>query len=439
MAHGSDLESNATTTTRPPELLMTGLAWGWLVVLASILISGYFGHHFTESLSFRIDDGWCPDNRPVLGAHCFGDFGHPFFRGGEENVYVEGNVVAVNSPLVLLFFEALRNLPFVLALSLFLLLGTAASIGPCFWAIRKLPKSRWPSVLLLCGFGTFGFVTAFDRANPVLFLPIIALGVILQVERQRWTGAAILIAVGSALKFWFPVFLIPLIVKRKFGAALLSVILAAALHLVPLAYFPGKYETKLRISLKEIFSDRNNNFFQPYVISINGLVKRAACVLREHTTCNTLVTNWGIESTTLVAGGIAVLLFVWALWCFARFGYRNVLGYAPMLSLGAIALPTAQGYNSLLFLVTASLAIRWGSEMTDANWKSMPISLTVALWVGLLPIAVYTVGDSILSSTNGSGPVLRVQYWLIPITWLWVIGQTIYLGTKYPSRREHVD
>lgn len=413
------------------ETLLNSLLWCWLFVIASIVLASYLGYSFTEAISFHVDDGWCPIGKSALGAHCFGDFGHPYLRGGFNDVYVNGNQVVLNSPFVLLIFEVLRLFPYRVILALFLSAAAIAMVYPVFAASRHFSGISRSAAIFTCGVGSLGFLSAIDRANPVVFVPLIAYQLVLMVDRGDWTRGAVLLAFGSAIKFWFPLLVLPFLLQRKFRHVLLSASLALMLHLIPLALFPGNYLANLQMSLRAIFSNDFQKLFQPYAISIVAFIRRIGCAIRDRGTCNTLSTDWGLESTTAIGVVVASLLILWASICYLRFPPKNVMRYAPLLSLGAVAVPTAQTYNSVMFITIAALVILWDSEHSEA---STSWSLRLVLCSTLPPFAIFFVGNSVFSSTNGSdpGPMFRLHYYLIPvIVLIWI---THSLAIVYQQR-----
>lgn len=405
--------------------LLASLVWCWIVVLLSIVVSSYFAKHFTDAISFRIDDGWCPPEKVALGLHCFGDFGHPYLRGGYPVVYSEGNSVILNSPFVLAVFEILNLLPYELALWIFLAFASFAMALPILWAVWNERGDRRALAVFVCGVGTLGFIATIDRANPVAFIPLIALGSVVMIDQEKWFRAAIIVAVGSAIKFWFPMMLIPFIVRRKYKELFLSVSLIGIFHLLPLLAFPGNYLTNLRLSLKAVFSSDLHNGFQPYAISVVSLIRRIACAWRDGGTCFTTSTNWGFEASPIFGACIALALIAWAAICFHRYPPKTVMRYAPLLSLGVLALPTAQTYNSVLFISVTALIFKW--ERIDGS-ESKLWSLSLVLCSALPPYALFYVGDSVFSSTNSSypGPMFRLHYFLIPVaSAVWILHTTI--------------
>lgn len=409
------------------ETLLTSLLWSWLVVIVSIVVASYLGYSFTEAISFRADDGWCPIGESALGVHCFGDFGHPYLRGGFDDIYVNGNHVVLNSPFVLLIFEVLRLFPFRIVLILFLSAAAVAMVYPVFAASRRLSGISRSAAIFTCGVGSLGFLSAIDRANPVVFMPLVAYQLVLMVDRGDWTRGAFLLALGSAIKFWFPLMVLPFLLQRKFRHVLLSASLALVLHLVPLAFFAGNYLANLEMSLKAVFSNDFQKLFQPYAISIVALIRRVGCAIRDRGTCYTLSTDWGLESTTAIGVVVASLLILWASICYLRFPPKNAMRYAPLLSLGAVAVPTAQTYNSVMFVSIGALLILWNSR-ESTSW-----SMRVVLCSTLPPFAVFFVGDSVFSSTNGAhpGPMFRLHYYLIPVTVLiWIAHSVIDVCRK---------
>jgi hypothetical protein len=402
------------------------LGLGWIVTLLGILFASYVGRDFTEILSFKVDDEWCPSNIAIIGQHCFGDFGHPFNRGGLPHVYLKDNLVAVNSPLVMLMFEFIRLFDYRIGLWLFLLIGTASVMTPVWWATKTWPMMAKFITLFLVGFGSLGFISAFDRANPVIFFPGLILWFVVANENDRREQAILAIAIMSAMKFWGPLFMICLIMDRRWRDMIRCTIITSALVVLPLLYFPGRMITKMKITLNGITSEEYANIFQPYVISIGGLIRRVSCGLTTGTTCNTVTANWGIFGKSSFATAVAIGVSVWAAVQYFRNPKTTVMKYIPIIVLGAIALPTAQTYNTILFIPAACLILKWHSPFSTICDSMNPKILVPAVLSGITPIPIWYFGDSVLSSTNGTGPVFRIAYWLIPIMWVCLLFETIW-------------
>jgi len=407
---------------------LSGLSW--IFILLGILFAGYMTRQFTEIISFPIDDKWCPSNITTIGKHCFSDFGHPFARGGEPQVYLVGNLAAVNSPLLLFLFEFLRLFDYRIALMAYLVIGTLSVMSPIWWATRTWPSNAKYLAYFFIGFGSLGFITVLDRANPIMFIPGLVLWFVIAMENEKRNQVILVIAIMSAIKFWGPFFAIALIMDRRWRDLIKCGILTLLLYLFPLLYFPGRLLFKIQIALDGITSQKYANVFQPYVISISGLIRRISCAISSGDTCNTITANWGIFETSFFTTLIALSIAVWAAFQFARNQKSSVMRYIPLIALGAIALPTAQPYNSVLFIPAASLVLKWHSPFEKTEQKTIPRFLIPALLCGITPLPIWYWGDSVLSSTNGSGPTFRISDWLIPIVWSCLILETISLAHK---------
>ncbi len=405
---------------------------GWIVTLFGIIVAGYLGRHFTEVIVFNVADGWCPPNITTIGQHCFGDFGHPFARGGQPQVYLKDNLVAVNSPLTMFLFEFIRLFDYRIALFVFLLIGTLSVLSPVWWATKSWPMMPKFTSYFLIGFGSLGFISAFDRANPTIFFPGLILWFVLAMENEKRTQVIFAIAIMSALKFWGPLFAISLIVDRRWRDVIKTAVLTLALYVLPLLYFPGRFLTKAQITLNGITSQNYGNIFQPYVISIGGLIRRLSCGYSEGTTCHTVSAQWGIFGTSLFTVTIALGITAWAAIQFRINPKTSVMKYLPVMVLGAIALPTAQVYNSVLFVPAASLILKWHSPFDLSKQNGTPKLLVPALLSGIVPLPIWFFGDSILSSANEwAGPVFRISYWIIPIMWTCLIFETILRSNQF--------
>lgn len=399
---------------------------GWIITLFGILYGGYLGLHFTEILSFDMADGWCPPNVSVIGQHCFGDFGHPFARGGQPQVYLKDNSVTLNSPLTMFIFEFIRTFNYRIGLVLFLLIGTVSVMSPVWWATKSWPTMVRYITYFLIGFGSLGFITVFDRANPVIFFPGLILWFVIAMENDKRTQVILAIAIMSALKFWGPLFVICLIMDRRWRDVIKCALITLGLIILPLIYFPGRLITNAQMTLNGITSQNYANLFQPYVISISGLIRRVSCGLSSGTTCYTFEANWGIFGKSLFTTTIALGLVIWAAFQFKSNQKTSVMKYAPTIVLGAIALPTAQMYNSILLIPVACLILKWHSPFDETTQSNIPKFLVPAVLSGIIPFPIWFFGNSILSSSNGGGPIFRISYWIIPIMWICLIFETIW-------------
>jgi hypothetical protein len=431
-------ESSITTfdSDSPAFRLLSLSSLGWIVVLLGMMCASYLGRHFTEVLSFSVADGWCPTNVSVIGQHCFGDFGHPFLKGGELQVYVKDNLVAVNSPLVMLAFEFIRIFDYRIALAIFLITGTLSVMSPIWWATRSWPSNTKIFAYFLIGFGSFGFITVLDRANPIMFFPGLILWFLIAMENDKRNQVIWIVALMSALKFWGPFFAIGIIMNKRWRDLFKCGALTLMLYIFPLLYFPGTLLNKIHITLNGVTSQYYANLFQPYVISISGLIRRISCAINSETTCNTLTNNWGIFGKSFFTPLVALSIAGWAASQFARNPKSSVMKYLPLIALGAIALPTAQMYNSILFIPAAALVLKWHSPFDDDGQTSVPKFLIPALLSGIVPLPIWFFGESLLSSTNGAGSVFRISYWLIPIVWSCLIAETSWITYKSKSVSE---
>jgi len=416
---------------------------GWIITLFGILCGSYLGRNFTEILSFKVADGWCPPNVSAIGQHCFGDFGHPYLKGGMSEVYMKGNLTALNSPLTMFIFEFIRTLNFQIALVLFLFIGAISVISPVWWATKSWPAMVRYVTYFLIGFGSLGFITVFDRANPIIFFPGLILWFVVAMEKDRRTQVILAIAIMSALKYWAPLFALCLIVDRRWRDVFKCSAITLGLYILPLMYFPGNLLSNIQITLNGITSQYYANQFQPYVISISGLIRRVFCGLSSGTTCNTMTTNWGVFGKSLFTTTIALSVAIWAAIQYKRNQKSVVMKYVPIIVLGAIALPTAQPYNSVLLIPAASLILKWHSPFDETGQMKIPKFLVPAILSGIVPLPIWFFGDSLLSSNDGSGPVFRIAYWVIPIMWVCLIFETIWLRHQFthklPSRNFRCD
>ena len=157
----------------------------YLTILAIALflnfyLSSYFNFALTESLSYKVEDGWCPNSNGALGNHCFGDFQFPLTYVDSENPWK--GIANVYPPVSLIFFKFFSlvstNLSNSVSLTFYLIAMLSALFFPLFH-IFYIQKSLNRKSLIALSIATLFFapgMVVLDRGNNQLFtLPFLYL------------------------------------------------------------------------------------------------------------------------------------------------------------------------------------------------------------------------------------------------------------------------
>lgn len=420
-----------TPNNKTPLVLRGGPAWdwllrwstlGWLPVLVGILALGYLGGSFSDWLSFRVDDGWCPDGSPVFGSHCWGDFGFPYARGGFNEVYVTDNMAAANSPLTNLVFEVLTFAPYSLGLALVLVGIIVSVIGAIWISTRSLSKSGSATALLVMGLGTLGAISSLDRANWIGLFPLPLVLYVLAMKRGKWFLAGALVGLLIALKPWAVILLLPMIARRKFRSFWLAFMTGMLLYVLPLTLFPGSLGNKMSLTVEALLNRDYGAEIIKFSISIPSFLTRIACLSDSSCDALSIDAKWnGSPFLTYITIG---LLIGWAFWMLKRYSGDLFLSMAPTLSLIFLAVPEAAPYNAIAGVAIGSLFL-WQTNQPDGNKL-----------VGKAPRSYFALGVALIL-TNLPSPLLfldagitvfgygRLASILLPLAWLVAILVTI--------------
>lgn len=422
----------ADRDARPVPSLIYWTAWGWVASIIGLIFLGYQGHTLTEAVSFVVNDGWCPEDGPVVGMHCWGDFGAPYSRFGQETVYVNGNVAAANTPLTVATFEVLRSLPYRVGLSA-VLLGIVASVtGALLLAVRRTRGTMAPVLVLLCGIGTVGFISSFDRANWIGLFPLPMFVMAVALGKRRWLIAGLAAGFLISLKFWAVLFLIGFIYRRNYRGVFVAGIVGATLYVLPLLVLPGALTTKVQVMLSAVVDRDFGAGVAKYSVSLPGFFGRLYCMQDDN--CNV---HWADEKwftplwLTMLIVGAATL---WALWMVLLNRNDAFLALAPTMALAFIAVPEAAAYNLVACVSIAALFYFQHSQVhfqrTAARFPGTYTAMIGALVMSSVPITII-IGDGSLGSF-GFG---RWASLIVPLSWMMVIIVSIIERLRAPKTR----
>lgn len=417
-----------TTTWLSDRLLFLAAAIPLLTIIA-VIILGYQGKFWTETISFRINDSWCNTGREGVGLHCFGDYGLAYYRGYKEVVYSPDNFAAANTPVTALFFELLRLFPYNISLVFYLALSTLCLAYPIFKATAPFGRER--QLILTSSFGLLsaGAISALDRGNHVALLVPLVYWYIMALAGKKWTQAWKILALVGVLKFWGLIFAVGLIFNKRFKEAIFAFSATFATSLAALVYFPGEMGTKIT-SMKEMVLDRDySNSIAGFSLSLSGLARRTACAISTQSWCNTKTfvdSFWSSVGAVLL---VTLFGFLTLLLCFRAKGMPSINKYLVLATFGFLLVPDAPRYNTVFAAVVLALLVTdvtGGCFEKDATY--VPLRRDCSLWfmgsalvVTLVPTTLYSNRPGMLSSGTGDSPVIfRSDFWLVPLAWLLV-------------------
>lgn len=267
-------------TRRVPEIII-GLS---MFNLFLMLLASYHGSKLTELVSFVVNDGWCDISREGVGQHCFGDFGLPLIRGGQEFEYdgTGSNFGASNPPLIALLFRILRFFSYNNGLT-FYLGGLALAI---YFSWYLIWRNHFFS--LMFSLVSAGSLAAIDRGNHV---PLVAGGLSLYLlffhgdneERlKRWSGPSklagcLLLALVCSLKYWTPMFLVLPLFSKKYRFFSASLLLFISVNFLALAFLGTGLSNFLNSSTKMALDSGYASAVSRYSISVQTLLGRITC------------------------------------------------------------------------------------------------------------------------------------------------------------------
>ena len=342
-------------------------------VVSMYLIARYAGVALTDQLLFSTADH-PPTSDPisdyVVGAagHVFGDFAVTYENVTRSPFDPYVSPVAYGTPYGMPFLLLLKGLfaigSYKFQLAFFMTASVVAMAVPAVWASMKL---RWPEriwVVALFGAVPFPVLMALDRGNPQsLVVPVLFLGA-LWIERKQWLRAGIAIVVGTCLKFYPLLLVIPLFLQRKFRVGLLALgvsIVAITLTLVAIDGGLGTGISEM-LDVTRHHSGRNaaGDFgnFEFFNWSTAGGLAQVAGLL------HLSIIDQGIarfpQLPGLVVLGVCVLALALAWDRFPSWA-RATLYLAPT----QLAIPIAYPYTMVWVLVPIAFAIR--NPVTNAD------------------------------------------------------------------------
>jgi len=435
---------NNSQTNQPLGLRLYHLQIALLpIVIVGIIFAGYKGIHWSELLSFRVDDGWCRTGIEGIGRHCFGDFGLPYNRGNFQNVYEPGNMDATSTPLTAVIFEFFRLFPYDIALVIYQSWMILSVFLPIFLVSTSYSLAVRIGASTIIGVGSIGAISAIDRGNHVAVLVPLGLAYIISLEKKRWSQALLFLVILSMLKFWGIVLVIGLIANRRYRDSAYAILITALGSLGLLFFFPGGFSLKFS-SMYDIVTDKNYAAdVAGYATSTHGLVKRVACAFSTTDWCNTEVHARSIFSSSFFSLLIVLFLVGWCWWLLRIAKAPVEIWGASILALAFMAVPDAPTYNTVFAVAIAALLF-WSSNQLGTSdeknrgarkWHRSSTTLVWIIALTQLPMTIFIaytgVGDSksvLASGTSDVPPFFRLNYWTTPTLWILFVIITLWDG-----------
>jgi hypothetical protein len=422
----------------------------WALVLLSVLLTEYRGVPWSEAFSFNLDDGWCdPSAGQGVGAHCFGDFGYPYKKGGQDSEYSTGNILAGATPLTLHLFNVLRPLGYNFGLVVYLIGLMAPTILLSYWVYKRTSGNSKVAILAIFGVASTGSLMAFDRGNHVAwFLPMVVAIVITAKNEKYWTCLSLIVLAGL-IKWWGPLLVCVLLIQKRYRDSILALVSTALLNLLLLLLFLTSgvsFETRLRSMITEIFNREYGLFVSRMAVSLNSWVGRLICWSSGDVQCSEVYPGEMILSSAIPVV-IALLLFGMTVFTGRRLGLASPFTLFGIGGLVFLAVPEAAAYNlvgasaaALLMLIFEARGCPTTSGETQLFplWleKSAATVMALALLSASVPIAWYTFVESGIGSPmwfDGMGS-FRLPQLLVPPLGLCTMLLGLYVAAKTPKR-----
>lgn len=240
--------------------LGTVLAFGLLLSYTlNIFISSYFKTDLTESLIFRVEDGWCDTATQGIGFHCFGDFyalmQFPLASPWTESITAYPPFSLVIIKLINTFYIASNASNLVLLFYLTTLV--LALIFPLIHLYTtKRVKSRCALILMAIGLMTLApAMMVLDRGNNLGFaIPLIYLCYVYAINGQTKS----FMIVSAFLCLWKPqlgVISLYLVFTGGYAWFLRWLLTTTAGYLISFSFFGvGSLVENLRLFLKNLIA-----------------------------------------------------------------------------------------------------------------------------------------------------------------------------------------
>lgn len=421
-------------TTSPVSCIIGVGFLGSIGLVISLLLASYLGQPFSETLSFRIDDGWCDKSSEGVGVHCFGDFGTARTADFREPIYETPSVSASNTPFTLFIWSIFRSIPYQLGVLMYLISLFGGVVGTVWVATKRLPFTERAALSMSIGVLNVGVISAVDRGNHVAWLVPISYVYLRSVQQNRWSSAVIPLALLASLKFWGILFIIPLLVHKKWRESAQAIGITVAINHICIGFYQGSYVSKIAGMLNATLSRDFAAGVANYSVGLITLLDRLRCLAVGSAVCDFSAASANGLSATGLKVLITAVLICAIYWIGVKLIESPIL-FLPLIPLLPIlVLPESAMYN--IVLTTTSLSLIAASHHTQ-NKSGVPHNyltwiniLAVLMTLMIVPVGYYHRYATSLGGVTSDGPFLRLQYISVPILAASIVFASIYFVSR---------
>ena len=347
-----------------------------------------------------------------FGVHFFGDYQIVLIQALQKSPYLttvvqKGNYAPLIFDLVHLWAKVV---PYKLGFGIFEILTALACLIPLLvWLPSKDPWSRLRDTIII-GLLSYPVLSVLDRGNFEGLVAGLTAGGVWAYTRKRYWLASFLIFGASSIKFYPIVFLLLLLIDRRWREVLTGMALSAAGVFGGLVFFGGGYGANLRAMIHNVavFGSANHSFLNAVYFnrSLFGMF--------------TVIHYWmsgSVQLQGLAVAHYSIIELVLALaFIAAAFQVRSLELWQRVLLITIVitALPeTAGGYTYVVLLLPVALFLREPRPTWQFVVYGVPLALAlVPMGIGIGPYPI-----------SGLLPGLE-------ITWQNVVGPglLLYLG-----------
>ena len=335
--------------------------WGSIIAGISFIAlwvnAFYFQAPVSEILSYKVEDGWCPETNSGIGLHCFGDYYSPVLGFSMENPWANGYAYTPIAHQQFAPFEFLGRLfdtPRV-GLLAYLLTGFISLLIPLIWVGRG-ERTFTPVYAII--FGVFGtpLLSALDRGSVVMFTTPVLLFYTLAILRENWSRATYAIVLLSVVKPQYLTLLLPLLIFRRWRDSIRALTYTIGLSVIGFVLLTPAPLTVFRqwISFAINYNEQGHYFF-PYNVSIT---KFLSTILNIFARLLNLISSNPLETNSALVALLIIGMFLVLPLIILRDTIDRFSAVVAALVLGSLLVPTSNFYYQNFVIVVAAIILR---------------------------------------------------------------------------------
>lgn len=371
----------------------------YLIVLVSLLLSAvffslYYEHPAIEHLSWQTYDKpplWGSETDFNVGRHFFSDFLVPYQWNQKPNPYLVDpptNYLPVANSIFRLF----GFLPYGLALTVFLSLGTTTLLGMLWYCSRGFSPIERASVVSI-GLLSQGMIAAFDRGNIQIFAPVGLFFFSIRLLQGDSKQAGWIAGLMTTIK-GYPAVLFALVVRQlKISRIALVISAVSGASTALLILFPGSIETTIQGQLKfagfyggdaDVFWSLKTASFSSGIIQLSNVLFGVDSSITQ-----------SIQSSSLF---MSCVILLWSLLIIVRKPNHNHLAKIVLtMSLFQFVIPMSFYYTKNWSIAAFALLLvrfRPGFESSETIHQSSLVERTQNAFIFLSLAPIWISGDS---------------------------------------------